>query len=454
MTVRPASNPRGPCYGPSPPERRVMTSPRWPYLRTVCLTLALLTGAWLTAQLAPARAASTGQLQQQIGAGQGQISHLRGAVHAAAGHVAQINARIAGLQGQINRIQANLDAKRSQLLQLRAQLTVAKTRLTQLEAFQARAESVLSEQLVSDYETDRPDIVNVVLEARGFSDLLERIAFATRIRTQTVQVVDRVRTARRAVAAQATRLGSLEARQETITHEVLAQRDALGRAKVSLVQQQIAAAQQQQQTASQLTSVSSHVADLQHQLSKLQSAQAAQAASAANQSGSGASGSGASSGTSGSGGSGSASVGSGQVSSGGGFVFPLPKGTASPPSTWSLDQGVDISAPGNTPELAVCSGTIVLHGIGGFGPWAPVLHCDSPIGAYSYVYYGHAGPANQLSVGTHVSAGQVMSSIGPGIVGISTGPHVEIGFADSSGGPIGGGSASTMMSLLQGSYGG
>ena len=65
-----------------------------------------------------------------------------------------------------------------------------------------------------------------------------------------------------------------------------------------------------------------------------------------------------------------------------------------------------------------------------------------------------AGPANQLPVGSHVGAGQVMSSIGPGIVGISTGPHLEIGFADSSGSPIGGGSASTMMSLLQGAYGG
>jgi hypothetical protein len=45
-----------------------------------------------------------------------------------------------------------------------------------------------------------------------------------------------------------------------------------------------------------------------------------------------------------------------------------------------------------------------------------------------------------------------MSSIGPGIVAISTGPHLEIGFADSSGSPIGPGSASTMLSLLQSAY--
>ena len=123
-----------------------------------------------------------------------------------------------------------------------------------------------------------------------------------------------------------------------------------------------------------------------------------------------------------------------------------------PPSTWSLDNGVDMPAPGDTPEYAVCSGTIVLHGLGGFGPWAPILHCDSPVGGYSYVYYGHAGPMYQLPVGTHVGAGQVISSIGPGIVGISTGPHIEIGFCDASGALIGPGSAPTMMSLLQSSY--
>jgi hypothetical protein len=47
-----------------------------------------------------------------------------------------------------------------------------------------------------------------------------------------------------------------------------------------------------------------------------------------------------------------------------------------------------------------------------------------------------------------------MSEIGPGIVGISSGPHVEMGFCDASGTPLGGGTASTMMSLLRSAYGG
>jgi murein DD-endopeptidase MepM/ murein hydrolase activator NlpD len=128
----------------------------------------------------------------------------------------------------------------------------------------------------------------------------------------------------------------------------------------------------------------------------------------------------------------------------------MPRGSASPPSTWSPDQGVDISAPGHTLLLAVSSGTIVGHGIGGFGNWAPILHLDDG----RYVYYGHAGPGNAVGIGAHVGAGQVIGEVGAGIVGISTGPHLEIGFCDGSGTPLGPQTAPTMLALLQAAYGG
>ena len=391
-------------------------------------------------QTSPASAASTDQLQQQISAGQSKISGLAGAVSTASGQIAQLQASIAPLQARLVSIQSDLDAKRAELLRLQSQLTTARTRLTSLEAFEARGESVLAKQLVNSYESDRPDLISVVLDAHGFSDLLERVAFASRVRQQDVQVVSQVRSARRQVAAQATRLGSLEVRQQTLTAGILNQRNSLAQTRLNLVQRQLAVEQARSVKAGQLASVRGQVASLQDQLAKAQAIQAARAAQVAQASSAGAS----STGT----GSGSGSVGASQVSSGGGFTFPMPKGAASPPGTWSLDDGVDISAPGNTPLLAVGSGTIVLHGIGGFGPSAPVLHLDSG----PYVYYGHAGPGNWVPIGTHVSAGQVISEVGAGIVGISTGPHLELGFCDSSGNPLGPGSAPRMMSLLQGSY--
>ncbi len=423
-----------------------MLNRRRPVTHAACAALVALFCGGAIARLEPsptsARAASIGRLQQQIRAGQGHVSSLSGSVKAASGRISQLSASIAALSRRLDRIQADLDAKRAELGRLQAELQAARVRLARLEAYQTHAEQVLSQQLVASYESDNPNIVTVVLSATGFRDLLERISFMQRVRKQDVDIIAQVRAARRAVAAEATRLGKLEVREQTLTEQVVAERNSLAQTQASLWRQRAVVARFRAAKAGERANAQAEVNHLQQQLSQLQAAQAALAARANQSSGS-------------SGGNLTPAISSGSppVSSGG-FTFPLPKSAASPPSTWSPDQGVDISAPGNTPEYAVCSGTIVLHGIGGFGPWAPVLHCDGSLDGYSYVYYGHAGPADQLAIGTHVGAGQVMSSIGPGIVGISTGPHLEIGFADSSGSPIGGGSASTMMSLLQSAYGG
>jgi peptidoglycan hydrolase CwlO-like protein len=395
----------------------------------------------LSASAPAARAASVNQLKKRITAGQGSVSSLSSTVRAASGRIGQLDANIAALASRLSRIQANIDAKNRQLDKLRVELAAAHTRLGQLETFEAQAESVLAQQLIASYETDPPNIVSVVIEATGFQDLLNRLAFMQRVRKQDSNVVGQVRGARRAVAAQAIRLGKLEARLQTLTREVVAQRNQLAQASLSLARQRSALARFRNARASQLAGTRAEVGRLQHQLSQLQAAQAALARRQSAPSSSGSAPPAA------------PSAGSGPVSAAG-FTFPLPKSAAAPPSEWSPDQGVDISAPGNTPEYAVCSGTIVLHGIGGFGPWAPVLHCDGSLDGYSYVYYGHAGPLYQLPIGTHVGAGQVMSSIGPGIVGLSSGPHLEIGFADSSGSPIGDQTAGAMLSLLHAAYGG
>jgi peptidoglycan hydrolase-like protein with peptidoglycan-binding domain len=123
-----------------------------------------------------------------------------------------------------------------------------------------------------------------------------------------------------------------------------------------------------------------------------------------------------------------------------GVALPLPRNYL---VNGYVDQGVDYAAPGGTPLYAMGDGVITGEGISGFGPNTPILQITSGPLKGMEIYYGHAG-VDSVRVGARVRAGQQISEVGYGVVGISTGPHLEVGFYPP--GPSG--SGSRMLTLV------
>ena len=361
---------------------------------------------WLGARSPAARAADPGALAQQISAGQNRVSALSGAVGADNGRLRQLDAGIAGLQSKIARIQSDLDAKRAELSQLRRELNAARVRLASLKAYEHRARSVLAQQLVASYETDQPDLVSVVLDSNGFSNLLERLSFAQRIRNHDQQIVAAVILARDRVAAQAVRLGGLEGREQDVTARVLAERDQLDAAKLTLLNEQMSVTRARDKNAGQLATARGQVASLRRQLAQLQAEQAQQAAQAA-----------ASQATPG---------GVGTVAPGGGRAGsdPIPGFTIG-----RDDMGVDATAPSGAGIYAPLASTLVqvLQDWYGGEPLLLFQFDTPPPGAPSdYWYVAEQIDPVTTAVGTSFQAGQRVASFA------SSGTGIEIGWGSAT----------------------
>ncbi|GAC1441221.1 MAG: peptidoglycan DD-metalloendopeptidase family protein [Solirubrobacteraceae bacterium] len=372
--------------------------------------------------LAPAVQGSS--LGSKLAAKQAREHRLRSQVASESHRIGLVQGSINQVQRRLGSVEADLSAKQARLNRIQDSLRQARKHLVRLQVQLAAADKALAANLISQYESDPPDAVTVILNSHGFADLMDRLEFVRRAKEHDKQVIQADQKARVTVIAAANQLGDLERRQETLTSAIQQRRDDIDRIRIRLVDRRIRIERARSAKSASLTQARAERQRLEHQLARINARKASAGAS------------------------GSGSVSAGSVLRGGGVVFPMPGGAASPPGTWTNDQGVDISAAGNTPLLAMGSGTIVLHGIGGFGPSAPVLHLDDG----RYIYYGHAGPGNMVPVGARVHAGQVISEVGAGIVGISTGPHLEIGFSDAAGTPIGPGTAPTMHAMLLSAY--
>jgi cell wall-associated NlpC family hydrolase len=183
--------------------------------------------------------ASRGDLQSQIAAGKAAAGALQSQIAAQTTLIDQTAGGVAAARQRLSEIQSTLDARIAQLRQVQSNLITARDRLMALENRLRAATEALSANLVQAYEQGKPNIVTVVLNASGFTQLLEQLNFLNKIGHEDAAIVSNTRVARQAVSAETLRLVALEQRDHTLTNEVLGQRNQVAALQAALLKREI-----------------------------------------------------------------------------------------------------------------------------------------------------------------------------------------------------------------------
>jgi murein DD-endopeptidase MepM/ murein hydrolase activator NlpD len=329
------------------------------------------------------------KVERKIQHKQAEVSRLKSKEGVLTTDIAQVSTRINRLQRRQSVLESDLAKKKAELLRLQDDLRRTRARLARLRAKLATSRVVLSRRLVEIYEAGRPDLVTVILNSKGFADLLERGEFMRRISDQDNRVIHAVRDAKVRAKSAADHLAKLEDRQQKITAVVLSHRNEVASVKYRL-------ADARAQKAGVLRGVKSERREAQEDLAAMEREQARIQ------------------GTLNSGSAGPVRRGTGR------FIWPV-NGTFTSPfgMRWGrLHAGIDIAAPSGTGIRAADSGTVqIASWYGGYGNYTCIGH-----GGGISTCYGHQSSIG-VSVGQNVSQGQVIGAVGS--TGHSTGPHLH-----------------------------
>ena len=163
-------------------------------------------------------------LSGKIGSKANRAEYLRSVVAAETAKIRASSAGLARAQRRLAKLQADAAAQRAELQEVRAQFVRARDRLTRLVNLQRNATAALEANLQAAYRNGEPDIVSVVITAKGFTDLLEKAEFLKRIAKRNATIMDVARTSRAQVTRQTERLAAMQKRQQAIARRLDARR--------------------------------------------------------------------------------------------------------------------------------------------------------------------------------------------------------------------------------------
>ncbi len=382
---------------------RALMRSRLALLALVAILPAVLWAVMPVGSLGASSDARLSDLKNKIQTTQSQVDKKKGKENILTSQVAGWQAKIDTLQAKINKlqgrqdqIQVGLDRETKSLNtiqdELRKQLRLQLELKTRLE----EGRRVLAERLFELYRADAPTLISVVLDSKGFAELLERSEFLKRIGDQDRQVITLVRAARVEATLNANRLATLEGRQRAVALRIKLKRDEVASIKSELVTARGGFDRSKEIKASALANVKSDRRKLEGALSQMLETQAKIEG---------------------------VLVGGGPIRQGSGsMVWPVNGPITSPfceRRAWeSCHPGIDIGVGSGTPIRAADSGTVRVASMnGGYGNYTCIAHSASLSTCYAHQ------SRYAVTVGQNVSKGQIIGYVG--CTGLCFGDHLH-----------------------------
>jgi peptidoglycan hydrolase CwlO-like protein len=208
-------------------------------------------------------------------------ARLKSAVRAEEARIAATREGLADAERRLAVLDARARKRRTQLDETQDKLVAARVRLTRLERKQARAEKTLAENLRHNYMDGEPTFATVVLNADGFSDLVERFEFLRRVARRNASVLGDTRDARIKVKGMTADLTDLRATYSKLSREADDDRNQADAIRTALLNREQDQLRKRNASASKLASVQGRIAAIERR-QRAAARRAAMAASATN----------------------------------------------------------------------------------------------------------------------------------------------------------------------------
>jgi septal ring factor EnvC (AmiA/AmiB activator) len=218
---------------------------------------------------------SLGTLNSELSAQQSRAAGLSASVGHLNTLISTLGSQISFVQQRESSVRAELAQEQAKLLAITTSLTHERRVLAALEARLGKARALLAHQLVSSYESDHPDLVSIVLESHGFTDLLDKIQYLRRAENEQNQLIAATRIAKARADAAAKRLAALQVTQRQVTTATAGRERALQGMNALLSSRQAALAKARAAQAAALAAAQAKGQALQGQISQIEAQQAA-----------------------------------------------------------------------------------------------------------------------------------------------------------------------------------